>query len=156
MGSDITALYVGWLNDPAVVRYSNQRFRKHDANTAKAYLQSFEGTDNLFLAVCCDDVVVGTMTAYVSRHHGTADMGILIGDRTRWGKGIGRDAWTTAMRFLLEKLGIRKICAGTLRCNVPMVRIMEASGMVPDGVRVAHELVEGKTHDMLYFAKFRS
>jgi RimJ/RimL family protein N-acetyltransferase len=153
--SDITPAYLGWLNDPAVVRYSNQRFRKHDAETSKDYLRSFAGTDNHFVAVCRGNAVVGTITAYVSRHHGTADMGILIGDAGSRGRGIGKDAWTTAMRHLIEDLGIRKVCAGTLRGNVPMVRIMLSSGMAPDGVRVAHELVEGEPQDMLYYAKFR-
>jgi RimJ/RimL family protein N-acetyltransferase len=83
-------------------------------------------------------------------------MGILIGDPASWGKGIGKDAWTTLMRHLLTRGDIRKLCGGTLRCNVGMVRIMESSGMKPDGVRVAHELVEGMPQDMLYFAKLNS
>lgn len=152
--SDITPVYVGWLNDPVVVRYSNQRFRTHTVETCRAYLKSFAGTDNLFLAICRGSAVVGTMTAYVSRHHGTADMGILIGDPASWGKGIGKDAWTTVMRYLLARGDIRKVCGGTLRCNAGMVRIMECSGMSPDGVRVAHELVDGVPQDMVYFASF--
>lgn len=152
--SDITPEYVGWLNNPAVVRYSNQRFRTHDAETCRTYFSSFAGTDNLFLAVCRDAALVGTMTAYVSRYHGTADMGILIGEQASWGKGIGKDAWTTAMCHLLARGDVRKVCGGTLRCNAGMIKIMESSGMMPDGVRVAHELVDGVPQDMLYFAKF--
>ena len=152
--SDITPEYVGWLNNPTVVRYSNQRFRTHSMESCKAYVNSFTGTDNMFLAIRRGAIVVGTITAYVSRHHRTADMGILIGDPTGWGKGIGKDAWTTVMRHLLMRESIRKVCGGTLRCNAGMVRIMELSGMIPDGVRAAHELVDGVPHDMLYFAKF--
>jgi RimJ/RimL family protein N-acetyltransferase len=153
--SDITPAYIGWLNDPAVVRYSNQRFRTHTVDTCREYVKSFAGTDSLFLAVCRGPAVVGTMTAYVSGHHGTADMGILIGDPASWGKGIGTDAWTTVMRHLLARGDIRKVCGGTLRCNAGMVRIMKSSGMAPDGVRVAHEVVEGVPQDVLYFAMFR-
>lgn len=156
MASDITPEYVGWLNNPTVVRYSNQRFRTHTMESCKAYVNSFAETDNLFLAICRGAGVVGTMTAYVSRHHSTADMGILIGDPAGWGKGIGKDAWTTVMRQMLTRDGIRKVCGGTLRCNAGMVRVMESSGMNPDGVRVAHELVDGVPHDMLYFAKFNN
>jgi len=154
--SDITPEYVGWLNNPLVVRYSNQRFRTHSAATSKAYLDSFAGTSNLFLAICRESAVVGTMTAYVSAHHGTADMGILLGNPAGWGKGIGGDSWSTVMQHLLARGNIRKVCGGTLRCNRSMVRIMESSGMRPDGVRIAHELVEGVPEDVLYFAKFKS
>lgn len=108
----------------------------------------------MFLTIHEGVAHIGTMTAYLSLAHGTADMGILIGNSKSWGKGVGRDAWTTLMRHLLKDIGIRKVTGGALRCNVAMVRIMESSGMRPDGVRVAQELVDGSPHDLLHFAKF--
>jgi [ribosomal protein S5]-alanine N-acetyltransferase len=152
--SNITSEYIGWLNNPAVVRYSNQRFRTHNAATCEAYLRSFEQTDNMFLAIYKESDFVGTMTAYISPPHKTADMGILIGYQC-WGKGIGTDAWTTLMRYLFQG-GIRKVTGGTLRCNTAMVNIMLKSGMKADGVRFAQELVNGEPEDILYFAKFNN
>jgi len=152
--SNITPEYVGWLNNPAVVRYSNQRFRTHNVETCEAYLSSFIQTDNMFLAIYRESEFVGTMTAYVSQAHKTADMGIMIGYQS-WGKGIGTDAWTTLMRHLFQA-GIRKVTGGALRCNTAMVNIMMKSGMKPDGVRLAQELVNGKPEDIRYFAKFNT
>lgn len=154
--SDITDEYIGWLNDPDVVRFSNQRFRHHDRETSLAYLHTFTGTDNLFVSVRERESGkrVGTMTAYVSRIHGTADMGILIGNRQCWGQGYGLEAWKLLMAHLLKNFGLRKITAGTLRCNQGMVRIMERSSMQLEGVRAKQELVEGVPQDVLYFARF--
>lgn len=152
ISSNITSEYIGWLNNPAIVRYSNQRFRTHNVGTCEAYLRSFMQTDNMLLAIYRESEFVGTMTAYVSQPHKTADMGILIGCQY-WGKGIGTDAWTTLMRYLFQA-GIRKVTGGTVRCNTAMVNIMMKSGMKPDGVRFAQELVNGEPEDILYFAKF--
>ena len=152
--SNITSEYIGWLNNPTVVRYSNQRFRAHDVESCRAYLSSFRNTDNMFLAIYSENEFVGTMTAYVSQHHKTADLGIMIGHQN-WGKGFGTDAWTTLMRHLFQT-GIRKVTGGTLRSNTAMVDIMMKAGMKPDGVRVAQELVDGKPEDILYFAKFNT
>lgn len=152
--SNITPEYIGWLNNTEVVKYSNQRFRAHNLESCEAYLGSFMNTDNMFLAIYRDSEFVGTMTAYISQSHKTADMGILIGYQC-WGRGIGADAWTTLMRHLFQA-GIRKVTGGTLRCNTAMVNIMVKSGMKPDGVRVAQELVDGKAEDVLYFAKFNA
>ncbi len=154
---DITPDYLSWLNDPAVVRFSNQRFRRHDRSSSLDYLSSFAGSDNLFVAIrlARGDRMVGTMTAYVDRHHGTADMGLLLGERSLWGKGYGLEAWSLLMSYLFETRGLRKITGGALRCNVAMVKIMERSGMHLEGTRVAQELVEGEPQDVLYFAKFR-
>jgi RimJ/RimL family protein N-acetyltransferase len=49
---------------------------------------------------------------------------------------------------------VRKVTGGTLRCNAAMVRIMQACGMQPDGVRAGQELVDGEPQDVLYFARF--
>lgn len=154
--ADITDAYVGWLNDPVVTRYSNQRFVRHDRESCTRYLQSFEGTSNLFLSVrrIEDDRAVGTMTAYVSTHHGTADVGILIGDRSAWGKGFGQDAWDTLTNWLVARPDIRKVTAGTVALNRPMIRLAERSGMELEARRREQEVVEGKPVDILLFARF--
>ncbi|TRW97075.1 GNAT family N-acetyltransferase [Candidatus Methylobacter oryzae] len=153
-GADITPVYIGWLSDPELMKFSNQRFRSHSAASCRDYLASFQGSDNLFLAITDDGQLVGTMTAYVSKVHQTADIGLLIGSQSQ-GKGFGKDAWETLMAYLFRS-GIRKVTGGTLRCNKAMVRIMESAGMQPDGVRKGQELVYGKPEDILYFARFNS
>jgi ribosomal-protein-alanine N-acetyltransferase len=154
--SDLTAAYIGWLNDPAVVRFSNQRFKTHTHDSVAAYLASFVGTANHFLSIRSlnDDQPIGTMTAYLAMPHGTADMGIMLGDSRFWGKGLGRDAWRSLMDFLLVQKHLRKVTGGTLRCNTGMVCIMEQTGMSLEGVRSAQEIVEGTPQDVLYFARF--
>ena len=74
---DITDQYLGWLNDPLVTRFSNQRFRRHDRKSSLAYLATFADTANLFLSMrrLDDDSAIGTMTAYESTQHGTVDVG---------------------------------------------------------------------------------
>ncbi len=156
--SDINDTYMGWLNDAEVVRFSTQRFLKHDQESGSRYLASFEGTDNLFISVrrLSDDSPVGTMTAYVSRHHGTVDVGILIGDKAVWGMGYGQDAWNTLTNWLLERDDIRKLTAGTLACNYGMIKLMERSGMHQEATRKEQEIVDGQAVDILYYAKFHS
>ena len=155
---DISTDYLDWLTDPEVVRFSNQRFRTHSREKALAYLNSFAESDNLFFGIWLAGTqrLVGTITAYRSQPHQTADMGLLIGDRGCWGKGIGLDAWSTLLDYLLNVCCLRKVTGGTLRCNVGMVRIMERSGMQLEAVRVQQELVDQVAHDALYYAKFRA
>lgn len=156
MVSDIDDLYIGWLNDPDVVQFSNQRFLKADRDSCLRYLALFEGTENLFISVrsLSDNRPVGTMTAYVSSHHGTVDVGIMIGDKSVWGLGYGQDAWDTLTNWFLAREYIRKLTAGTLACNYGMVKVLERSGMSMEAVRKKQEIVNGKPVDILYYAKF--
>lgn len=154
--SDIDVRYLSWLNDSEVVRFSNQRFLKHDVVSSQRYLATFEGTENKFMSIrrLSDGLQIGTLTGYLLPFHGTADVGIMIGDKTLWGGGYGQDAWDTFTRWLFESCNIRKLTAGTLACNHGMIKIMERSGMVLEAVRKKQEIVDGQTQDMLYYAKF--
>ena len=155
--ADITARYIGWLNNADIIRFSNQRFSQHSAASCLAYLRSFEGKANRFYSIRrnLDGVTIGTMTAYAAEHHGTVDMGIMIGEYGVWGKGYGQDAWNTLLQALLSTQGVRKITAGTLDCNLGMLRIFERSGMQQEAVRKAQEIVDGTPHDIVYYARFR-
>ena len=153
---DISTEYINWLNNPVVVKYSNQRFRTHTRESCEAYLASFSGTSNRFINIerKCDGISVGTMTAYVSIPHRTVDVGILLGCTSIWGKGMGQDAWNTFLRWLLSQPSVRKVTAGAMGCNVAMVRIMERSGMVLEAVRPKQELLDGIPQDLLYYGIF--
>lgn len=156
--ADITPQYLAWLQDPRVVRFSNQRFRRHDPDTARAYFASFEGTDDLFLSVrhLEHDRAIGTMTAYVACPHETADVGILIGDTAIWDQHLGQDAWDTLVNWLLGEARMRKVTAGAMAANRGMVRVMEQSGMRHESTRHAQEILEGQPQDIVYYARFRS
>ncbi len=156
--ADLTIDYVGWLNNPDVVRFSNQRFRSHSLESCASYFQSFSGTPNQFLSIRLrsDDRAIGTMTVYASPQHGTADVGIMIGDPAQRGTGIGGDAWPLLIDWLIEAGGVRKVTAGTLRCNIAMVRLMQRSRMHEVAVRKAQEIVQGRSEDVLHYARFRT
>jgi len=149
--------YLAWLNDPQVTRFSNQRFRRHTDESARSYLATFSGSDNLLLAIrlAQGGRMIGTMTAYIAVPHGTADMGLMIGERTCWGRGYGLEAWSTLLAHLLGERGLRKVTAGTVRPNVGMLTIMERSGMQLEAVRARQEIIDAVEEDVLHFARFR-
>lgn len=150
--ANLTEDYLGWLRDPQLMKFSNQRFRTHSMESCRAYMESFAGSENMLIAIYYESTFIGTMTAYRSVAHGTCDIGLLIGAKVQ-AKGLGKDAWGTLMAYLLDT-GTRKVTGGTLRCNQAMVNIMQACGMQADGVREGQELVDGAPQDILYFARF--
>ena len=155
---DITPAYLGWLHDAEVLRYSNQRFVEHSADSCRRYVDSFRGTANVLLSARLrdSDQAIGTLTAYRAPQHGTADIGILMGERSVWGRGFGVEAFGLLGNWLLAQPGLRKITAGTLACNEAMVRVALRNGMHQEAVRRAQEVVAGQPVDMLYFARFAS
>jgi ribosomal-protein-alanine N-acetyltransferase len=156
LAPDISDEYINWLNNQTVVKFSNQRFLIHNYDSCLRYQASFNGTDNLFMAIrrMSDDKLIGTLTAYVAKQHGTVDVGIMIGDTSIWGMGFGLDAWLAMINWLLNRNDIRKLTAGTLACNFGMINLMERSGMILEATRKSQEIVDGCPIDILYYAKF--
>jgi RimJ/RimL family protein N-acetyltransferase len=155
---DITPEYVSWLNDPAVVQFSNQQFRQHSIESSQDYVNSFVGTDNeLFKIVHAETgSLIGSVNAYVDPRHLVADIGIMIGNKSFWGQGLGGEAWSLVMEFLFADRGMRKVTGGTLATNKGMIEVMNRCGMHLEGVREKHFMLAGLAVDIQLFARFRT
>lgn len=154
----LTDQYVGWLNDPHVVRYSEQRHRSHTLASCRSYWQSFDRTPHYFWAILElgeAPAHIGNINAYVDENNRLADVGILIGARSAWGKGYGTEAWLTVCDFLLREKGLRKVTAGALASNKAMIGIARRAGMIEEGRRIRHYLWEGREIDVVYFSLFK-
>jgi len=154
----LTLRYVGWLNDPEIVKFSDQRFIEHTLASCREYWQSFTNSPNFFWAIICRDSElghIGNINAYVDIQHSVADVGILVGERRAWAKGYGLEAWLAVCEYLFRVGNVRKITAGTLSVNVGMLKIMERAGMIDDGRRRRQHLWNGEPVDVIYAALFR-
>ncbi len=150
--------YVGWLNDPDGTKYSEQRHRRHTLESCRQYMKSFHDTPNYFWAIVAREPPlghIGNLNAYVEPVHSVADVGILIGEATARGKGLATEAWVAACDYLLRQAGIRKVTAGTVAPNKPMLALMDRVGMCDDGRRVRQCLWNGQEVDMIHGALFR-
>jgi ribosomal-protein-alanine N-acetyltransferase len=154
----LTARYVAWLNDRELMRYSEQRHKSHTLASCRSYWRSFADTPNSFWAIeeTANDLEhVGNINAYVNQINGLADLGILIGLPQARGKGYGEEAWAGVCSFLFQEIGLRKITAGILALNCPMLKLARKVGMVEDGVRRRHYLCDGMEVDVIHLALFK-
>jgi len=156
--NDIDGNYISWLNDPYVMRFSNQRFTTHTKKTCKVFFNLINNSgDHLFLITLKKSgEKIGTMTVHIFKNHKTADIGILIGKKEFWGQGLGEEAWNLVMNYLLKKKSFRKVTGGSLSCNKGMIKIFKKTGMKIDGVRKSHELLNNKTYNIVHYAKFKN
>ena len=154
----LTDAYVGWLNDPEVVRYSEQRHRRHTLETCRSFIDGFRHSPSLLWAIEHKEGPhhIGNIHADIDPHNHLADIAIMIGARDTWGKGIGLEAWTAVLSYLREREDIRKITAGCMASNIAMRTLMQRSGMTSDGTRPAHYVRDGETEDLVYTSMFVS
>jgi [ribosomal protein S5]-alanine N-acetyltransferase len=154
----LTTRYVNWLNDPEVVRFSEQRHNTHTLESCHDYWLSFSGTPHCFWAIVVSESSlghIGNINAYIDEKNLFADLGILIGEKEAWRQGYGLEAWKAVCNFLLKDANMRKVTAGTLSVNTGMVRLMRQAGMVEDGRRIRHHIFESREVDVIYAAFFK-
>lgn len=142
-----------WLNDPANVQFSEQRYKHHTLTTQQIYIRGF---DHVTSHVWCirrltDNVAVGRITAYRDIHNMIANMGILL-DHHWWRMGYGTAAWAAVLNYLL--MNMRKVEAGTMAENIGMQRICTKTGMIEEGRQSKHFLIDGKPVDLIHYGKF--
>ena len=140
-----------WLNNPDITRYSERRHKYHTHQTQFNYISVHLDT---FREIYLGDELIGTINATEDEHNEVADVGIMIGDKSRWGQGYGLEAWAGYCDNLLND-GMRKIESGTMTHNLGMVHIFRKYGMYYEGRRQAHFLCGKETVDMVLWGKFR-
>ena len=149
----VTKTHVAWLNDADVVRYSEQRHKKHSLVSQREYLRRLPPSSCIWLIrvkrdIGADDI--GTVSAHIDADNNSADMGILVGDKTMWGKGYAKEAWTCVMGWLREQQ-IHWVECGYMEGNHAMEGLAKSVGMFPTGHRTLHFLADDGQRRCAFF-----
>lgn len=165
----VTDDHVCWLNDPEVVKYSEQRHRKHTLESVQQYVNNLWTESGSFIwsitalsisndsPKACNAIkptLIGTITAHIDKPNGIANIGILIGEKSMWGNGFGAEAWAGVCNWLFSR-NIRKIEAGCHYENKPMRRLAKLCGMELEAVVHDHFVVDGKPQHLFLYGKIR-
>ena len=146
----LTDRYVGWLNDPLVVKFSEQRHKHHSLVSCREYVENCRaGNTGLWAIETKDSAHIGNISANIDRHNRVADVGILLGERGWWGKGMGGEAFRLLVNFLLSEGSMRKIISGTMSENTAMLKLMESAGMKREAILEGYFLLDEKPVDMV-------
>lgn len=143
----IARTMVGWLNDPEITKYSEQRHKKHTIRSQMSYIRK---TKLLWGIYRMDTVgLIGSVSAHWDDHNNVANVGIMIGDKGNMGSGYGFEAWKLVCDNLRTEGSVRKIEAGCMEINRAMMSICSKYGMMEEGRRDDHFVVGDTTCDLV-------
>ncbi len=87
----------------------------------------------------------------VNAHHKIADLGILIGDKNFWGKGVATDVVGALVQYAFQNLGIQRVNAEVEAGNIPMQKVFEAVGFLRDGEFKSARVKNGARITVLHY-----
>ena len=152
----ITDRYIGWLNDPEVNRFTEVRHTHQTYQTVLEFVRSFyNDTEKYMWGIYPNDTnePIGTATLHtVDRHHGSGELGLLIGEKDYWGKGASIETFELIAQFAFETLGLRRIGGGTYASNYGINFTMKMLGFTHEGtMRQGLAVSPGKYIDKYYW-----
>jgi [ribosomal protein S5]-alanine N-acetyltransferase len=145
-----------WLRDKDVTRYSEQRHVEHTLSTQLRYVNSFTGKSRLWaIWLASTGEHIGNISAPHDEPNNVSDVAIMIGEKSMWGKGFGAEAWNAVCEHLLHRDGgnIRKLEAGCMKANEPMLKIIRRSKFTQEGERLNHFLLQGAPISAVLFGR---
>ena len=157
--SDLDGRWPDWFNDPDVTRFQAKGYRPNTRETQRAYYESVvTSTSDVVLAIV--DRASGVHIGNVGLHqidplHRTAVLGIVLGERSAWGRGIGKRAWRAITNYGFEVLGLHKICATVIEGNAASLKCALASGYVVEGTQKQQIYKNGVHRDLIHVGLLR-
>ncbi|BCL84059.1 GNAT family N-acetyltransferase [Ktedonobacteria bacterium brp13] len=127
-----------WERDDEVWRYDIHR---PYSRTMAEFLPTFErnyvrGNGHQFWYIIEDEqrIPIGTITYFnIDRRLGQVEVGLGLGDKSRWGQGYGPEAIRALVQYLFTLPHIRRAYAETALANHPSRRAFEKVGFVEIG-----------------------
>ena len=147
----VSEQYIGWLNDPLVNRFLEVRHAKQTLASGREFVRSIRQDPlRYFWAVTEGDTrgMVGTATLSLNLQRESAEVGLLIGERDRWGRGAADETIDLLAQFAFSQLGVQRVTGGTYATNTGMNFTFRRLGFLREGVlRKSHRLDDGSLVD---------
>lgn len=156
---DAEGPYATWFNDEEVCFGNSHHVFPYTYESALSYIRhSHETRNSLILAIILseDDRHIGNIALQdIHPNYHSADFSILIGDKSAWGGGVGKEAGRLICDHGFRAMNLHRIACGTFENNLAMQRLALYLGMVQEGVRRKAAFKGGKYLDIIEFGVLR-
>lgn len=157
---DLEGPWYRWFNDSEVNQTQNKGIFPNTLEKQKDYFEYLKNSRTDVVMAIIDkktNAHVGNVGLHsIDWVHRTAMLGIVIGEKTYWGKGWGKKAWAAITAYGFETLNLNKIWATAFADNKKSIRCAEASGFRTEGIQRSQLYKNGRYIDLAFLGVLRS
>lgn len=143
--------YLSWMNDPAVLHFLANPNATHTASDLKDFVRQMnQSIDNYLFGVCLKETgrhIGNIKIGNIHPVHKHADVGLIIGDKALWGKGLATEAIRLVVNYAFDILKLHKLFAGILEHNKGSLKAFLKAGFKEAGCYKKHCRVDGEYCD---------
>ena len=136
--ADCSENYLSWLNDTDVNMYLESGFYQHNMQVLVDFVNGYLSNKKaVFLVIRLkeNNKHIGNIKIdKINYIHRNCEYGIMMGDKTEWGKGYAKEASIAIINYAFEELGLNKVNLGVIDSNDVAVKLYKKIGFVVEGV----------------------
>lgn len=147
----VTEDYVNWINDPEVNMYLETR-GNYTLDLLKSYIEEQYNNQVYFWAIHLKGSKkhIGNIKIDpINLETNSGEYGILIGDKSNWGKGFASEASIRIINYCFEELGLSKVTLGVIEDNRSAVHLYKKLGFKIDEVIKGTKVYNNKISNSL-------
>lgn len=154
--SDITNSYVKWMNDYEVVKYTEQKYKKHTIADIKKFVKKKINSPIDFLygifILNKKKIHIGNLKiGPINKIHQTAEISYFIGEKKYWKIGIGSHVVKKAIEISKKKYKLKKLIAGCYSANKGSIGVLKKNKFKKEALLKSHIFFENKRIDQIIF-----
>ena len=140
--SMITKKYIEWMNSAEILKYTEQRFRKHSLIDIKNFVSSkkkskVEFLYGIYVYFENKKIHVGNIKlGPIDFNHKTAEISYFIGDIKYHNKGIASLAIKNILLITKKKFRLKKITAGVYSNNISSKKVLLKNKFKLEGILI--------------------
>jgi ribosomal-protein-alanine N-acetyltransferase len=153
-------LWQKWDTDPEVQAYMPEPMNQSQdiAHQYEYIRECEEEEDGYYWSIeSMQGVTVGTIALTdIDTHHKTAEIGVVIGDKQFWRKGVATEVLAALVSFAFNSLDIERISAEAEAENTGVAKALLKTGFTQDGVFLAARVKNGYRISVTHFGILKS
>ncbi len=155
---DVTPEYLEWLSDPDINQYLESRWSSYTLEDLRNYVKSVNNSNNFLFGIFLQDSkhIGNVKLGNINWIHRYADIGIIIGDKSCWGKGYGTKAIELATEYAFTELNLKHIMAGIYANNIASYKAFLKAGYREVGRFTQRRFYKGNYVDEIIMEKVKT
>ena len=158
--ADLNDNYLAWLSDPEVTRYLETGVFPTTRQDLEKFYESVTGSRSQVIFAIVDrksNLHLGNVKlGPIDWIHRRAMLGILIGEKKFWGRGIGEEATRLMVDYAFRRLNLNRVTLGVVAEHESAVRCYEKVGFKVEGRGREDVFKDGQYKDRLWMGLLRS
>lgn len=157
--SDVGEGYMTWMSDPEVTKYLESRWQSHTLDSLRSFVRTVNDGSTNFLFGIFDvkekrhigNIKIGPIHPI----HRYGDIGLIIGEKDYWGRGIATMAISLIVEYAFAELNLHKVTASMYEPNQGSYRAFLKNGFNEIGRRKSHCFSQGEYVDLIILEKIK-